>query len=167
MNWEAIAAIGQILGSLAVFVTLGYLAAQVRYTRLQLARAVVENRGNAIRESMTLVVTDEHLRKALKKANDALGLEPAPGERVLMERAGLDALEARQVGSYCFLVWQAGAQSIHHHSELADDERVWSDQRFRQTWGTPGIFRLWYESAKPGLRSSSVRYVDNLLAQPG
>src|SRR5262245_40613499 len=31
MNWEAIAALGQALGSIAVFVTLVYLAAQIRH----------------------------------------------------------------------------------------------------------------------------------------
>ncbi|MBM4384963.1 MAG: hypothetical protein FJ091_16550 [Deltaproteobacteria bacterium] len=36
MSWEAIGAVGQLLGSVGVLVTLGYLAAQVRYTRRQL-----------------------------------------------------------------------------------------------------------------------------------
>jgi hypothetical protein len=165
MNWEAIAAVGQMLGSVAVFVTLGYLAAQIRYTRLDFARSVVENRANAVRENAIMVATDEHLRSALNKANDVLGLEPGSGEKVLMERAGLDALQARQVSAYCFLMWQAGAQSIGHQADLSRDERAWSDQRFRQTWGA-GIFRLWYESMKPRLRPDSVRHVDNLLAQP-
>ena len=34
MNWDAIAAIGQVLGSLAVFITLGYLALQVPLRKL-------------------------------------------------------------------------------------------------------------------------------------
>jgi heme/copper-type cytochrome/quinol oxidase subunit 1 len=33
MNWEAIGAIGEILGALAVILTLIYLAVQVRYTK--------------------------------------------------------------------------------------------------------------------------------------
>ncbi len=39
MNWEAIGAIGEILGALAVVLTLGYLAVQVRHTRLAAADA--------------------------------------------------------------------------------------------------------------------------------
>ena len=31
MNWEEVGAIGQVLGSIAVFVTLGYLAVQVKH----------------------------------------------------------------------------------------------------------------------------------------
>ena len=38
MNWEAIAAIGQMLGSVAVFVTLGYLAMQVGQAKRQVQR---------------------------------------------------------------------------------------------------------------------------------
>lgn len=33
MNWDAIGAIGQMLGSVAVFVTIGDLAVQLRYAR--------------------------------------------------------------------------------------------------------------------------------------
>ena len=35
MNWEAVAAIGQILGAFAVFVTLIYLAIQVKHANVQ------------------------------------------------------------------------------------------------------------------------------------
>ncbi len=165
MNWDAIAAVGQMLGSIAVLVTLGYLAVQVRYTRTEVARSVVENRGQSARENATLIVSDEHLRRAWQKAHDALGLDAGPGVKVLMERAGLDALEARQVASYCFLTWQGAAMSIDHYNELSDAERSWSDQRFRMSWGTFGINRLWYEAAKAGLRPESVAHVDRLLAQ--
>ena len=40
MNWDAIGALGQMLGSIAVFVTLGYLAGQVRYARTETRRAL-------------------------------------------------------------------------------------------------------------------------------
>ncbi len=33
MNWDAIGAISQMVGSVAVFITLGYLAGQVRHAR--------------------------------------------------------------------------------------------------------------------------------------
>jgi len=40
MNWEAIAAIGQMLGSIAVFVTLAYLGVQIRHTSQDVPRSV-------------------------------------------------------------------------------------------------------------------------------
>ena len=43
MNWEALGAIGEIVGAVAVVVTLGYLAVQIRKnTRLELT----ESRGD-------------------------------------------------------------------------------------------------------------------------
>jgi len=33
MNWDAIGAVGRMLGSVAVFITLGYLATQIRQVR--------------------------------------------------------------------------------------------------------------------------------------
>jgi hypothetical protein len=38
MNWEEVGAIGQVLGSVAVFVTLGYLAVQVRHAHEEVQR---------------------------------------------------------------------------------------------------------------------------------
>ncbi len=35
MNWEAIGAVGEVLGAIGVIVTLGYLAVQIRPTREQ------------------------------------------------------------------------------------------------------------------------------------
>ena len=39
MNWDAIGAIGQILGSVAVLITLAYLAVQIRQTKQQMQRS--------------------------------------------------------------------------------------------------------------------------------
>jgi hypothetical protein len=65
MNWEAIGAVGEIVGALAVLVTLIYLAIQVRHTRrAQQAEAIRANRlerrefHTAIRDSpyITMIV---------------------------------------------------------------------------------------------------------------
>jgi len=44
MNWEAIGAIGEIIGAGGVIVTLAYLAVQIRQNSLQLARSVEATR---------------------------------------------------------------------------------------------------------------------------
>ena len=40
MNWDGVGAVGEALGSIAVFVTLGYLAIQVRHARDDVRRSV-------------------------------------------------------------------------------------------------------------------------------
>jgi len=45
LNWEAIGAVGEILGALAVVVTLAYLAAQVRESRKSTAADIYQTRA--------------------------------------------------------------------------------------------------------------------------
>jgi hypothetical protein len=49
MNWDEVGAIGQVLGSVAVFVTLGYLAVQVHDARTDLRGSISQGRSEAIR----------------------------------------------------------------------------------------------------------------------
>ena len=51
MNRDAIGAIGQMLGSVAVFVTLAYLAVQVRHSRQDARRALSQSRGETRRSN--------------------------------------------------------------------------------------------------------------------
>jgi hypothetical protein len=43
MNWDAVGALGEVLGSIAVFLTLGYLAVQVRHARDQVRHSISQN----------------------------------------------------------------------------------------------------------------------------
>ncbi len=70
MNWEAVGAIGEIVGAIAVFVTLAYLATQIKQSNDL-------GRFNATKESMNqfnhvneMVVTDSELRQILMKSGD-------------------------------------------------------------------------------------------------
>ena len=48
MNWDAIGAIGEILGAIAVVATLFYLAVQIRYARIATVDRNRESRVNGI-----------------------------------------------------------------------------------------------------------------------
>ena len=50
MNWDAIAAISQAFGTIAVIVTLIYIALQVRRSRQQASRSLSQGRNEALRE---------------------------------------------------------------------------------------------------------------------
>ena len=76
MNWDAIGAIGQMLGSIAVFITLGYLAVQVRQARTDLQRSISQARGEGIRSLLLTRATDERLSRMIAKADAAFGREP-------------------------------------------------------------------------------------------
>src|SRR5580765_3506821 len=48
MNWDAIGAIGQVLGSIAVLITLVYLSIQTRHARSESRRALSQGRAEAV-----------------------------------------------------------------------------------------------------------------------
>jgi len=45
MNWEAVGAIGEVIGAIAVLVTLMYLASQVRSARKAAVASIIQGRG--------------------------------------------------------------------------------------------------------------------------
>ena len=48
MNWDAIGAIGEIVGALAVFLTLGYLAVQIRQNTKAVRASALDSSVNAV-----------------------------------------------------------------------------------------------------------------------
>ena len=48
MNWEAAGAIGEIVGALAVFITLAYLAVQIRQNTGAVRAAALDSSVNAL-----------------------------------------------------------------------------------------------------------------------
>ena len=70
MNWEAIAAVGEIVGALAVVLTLGYLAIQVRFAKIATTDANRMARGVGIREFQLAMATNDDLRRSVYKSLD-------------------------------------------------------------------------------------------------
>ena len=62
MNWDAIGAVGEMLGAIAVFVTLGYLAVQVKRARPEARRALRQGRTEAVRNVMALQNAEDMTR---------------------------------------------------------------------------------------------------------
>jgi hypothetical protein len=104
VNWEAIGAVGEILGAIAVFVTLIYLANQIKQSN-NLARfsgtKEIVNQFNKINQ---MVTTDSELRKVLAKTGD------------------LSADEREQTYNFAMMfcaVW-VSAQIAHDNHQLED-----------------------------------------------
>ena len=166
MNWDAIGAIGQCLGSIAVFVTLAYLAVQVRHSRTEARRAISQTRSDGARQHSLTLATDAELSVVYAKARRGIGAEIAhPFVETLVEKTGLLREEATRIMSFEMAHWQYRAQIIANIDELAPGGRAQFDYSTRFTYGTDPLTRLWYENAKTWLNPDAVRYVDNLLAQ--
>ena len=165
MNWEEVGAIGQMLGSIAVLVTLGYVAVQVRHGRQDARRALSQNRGAILRD-LYAKQGDERMAHLITKATVALGVQPFGFTLVLMEQAGLTREEAAEVFWMLLSWWEYRIRMIPNVNELSPTERQTFDNAIRGSYGPPGVPRLFYEFMKPLSHPDAVRYVDNLLAQP-
>ena len=89
MNWEAISAVGQILGAIAVFVTLAYLAVQVSHARQETRRAISQSRTETLRQLLMTDATDARLTGIWTKAAVNVGAEIFGATLLLMQRARL------------------------------------------------------------------------------
>jgi hypothetical protein len=111
MNWDAIGAIGQILGSVAVFVTLGYLAVQVRDARSEARRALSQGRGEAVRAVNTAWL-DERISTIFMKGDIALEVPALTVVRRLMDEAKLTREEAFSAAAQMRTLWLYHQQII-------------------------------------------------------
>ena len=110
MNWDAIGAIGEILGAFAVVGSLIYLAVQVR-------------RQNAESRISSAHVVTTAFREVISSIQD-----PATAQLVIKARDGLEGLTDPEVlqivalsQSY-FRVWE---EAHYHHSEGRLDPSMW------------------------------------------
>ena len=63
MNWDAIGAVGEILGAFAVVATLVYLASQVRYEKTAAADANRLERAAGVRDLLLEMTRNDKLRE--------------------------------------------------------------------------------------------------------
>ena len=110
MNWDAIGAIGEVLGALAVVATLLYLAIQVRHAKTATTDATRLNRANGVQAMLLAMATDDALRSSVNKAQ---GTGPYINE--LSTRLSISADEAQRVDMYAsywfWLHWSQYASS--------------------------------------------------------
>lgn len=88
MNWDAVGAIAESLGALAVIISLIYLAAQVRQTRIQLRAQAEDNLISRSFEAFAPVYEDRNAQIFRKGLQDpaALNEDEAFTFRLLMDR---------------------------------------------------------------------------------
>jgi hypothetical protein len=165
MNWEALGAIGETFGALAVFITLGYLAVQVRHARSDSGRALSQGRAQAVRELTTMQRDPQTLALYFQGAA-AFGAEPFPVIAELTKRTGMTVEAAGNVFALEMLWWDFRLQTIPYVNELSAVERSFFEQFIRNMYGNPGIAAFVYENyLKPTGHPEAVRYIDNLLSQ--
>ena len=158
MNWEAIGAIGEIVGAAAVIITLIYLASQVRTARKATLDQNRLTRSAAIREIILSTANNDNLRAAqmhnwgLSDYYDSLA-----------DELGVDSVEASRNewanAVYFWMYWGQWASS-HEKTDIAELEHV-----IVKLFSLPGVRHTWDISplGKVFMDEKFVRFVDDVL----
>lgn len=132
MNWEAIGAIGELLGALAVVVTLVYLAAQIRHSTLS-SQAATHQQAAQASSDILMRLADENLVTLTLKARH--GLESLSDA----ERLCFVNFTQAMFNYYEILFYAKETGSVH--------PELWASRtyRIRGLFGIPGIAEAWDE----------------------
>jgi hypothetical protein len=165
MNWDAVGAIGQVLGSLAVFVTLAYLAIQTKQATEEARRSFFEAHFDGIRELVSSRATNERLNAIYIKARRALAVDQSgiPFVKALVERTTLTAEEAQTVFWDMAADWMCRLQFIRNIDHMNPEERLVFETPFVQGYSSDPIGRLWWETMKSIQPPNVIDYVERLL----
>jgi len=166
MNWEEIGAIGQVLGSLAVFVTLVYLSIQTRHAQRTFQRSINQSRAEGASQLFMHMFNNERFTNALSTIDKSWPRPPTPIVATLVQRGGVSESDAYMINFHSHAWWQYRAQTISEIDELTEAARFGFDAACRAFYAPDTFGGVWYASQKRFLNPDAVRYIDNLLAQP-
>ena len=129
MDWDAIGAIGEIVGALAVVISLGYLATQIRLQNREARHASMHEISVAFRESLGGI--DREFTDVLALANQDFGQLTESDTMILMAR-----------GQIVLRVWEEAYQ-LFQVGRL--DNHIWESMtsQYSAFLGSPGIAKVW------------------------
>jgi hypothetical protein len=150
MNWDAIAAIGQVAGAVLVGVTLVYLAIQLRQNTAALKSSTFLSVSTLMGSNMEIFATHADLAPLFIKA-----------------QAGLDALSAAERVRFGFLMMMAFRRVetvvVQRHLGAIDEELTRGFERSAlSALRAPGA-RQWWETARSGFSDLFSAWVDRQL----
>lgn len=164
MNWDAIGAIGELLGATAVLVTLVYLALQVRHARNDLRRSIQQSRTTAFRELMLERTRNSELQNAIIKARKAFKPEMDSLEE-LQQAADLSENEMFVLGADNINFWLYRVDVIDNIDHLGVQQRKHFNQGIHPYYkvGFGGLWFNEYSELHPDLRA--VQYVKEVQTE--
>jgi hypothetical protein len=148
INWDAIGAIGDFAGSIGVFISLVYLAVQMRHS-------AAETRDASIHSVMELAI--QFRAESYSGALAEIRLKAAMGET-------LTALESLKFEGYLSALFELNELVfVQYQKNNLDPEyfQAW-ERRTGAAMSVPRIQQFWAKT-KTGYRGSFVEYIDGLM----
>jgi hypothetical protein len=154
INWDAIGALGEIVGAIAVVATLAYLASQTR-----LNRQATETNTKALRSSIyqaynnSAVATADHLAQ-----NADIFVKLASGQELtLTEKINSDMFGNK-------LMAQMETVYLHYQEEMISEELFLARMKgFKRALSDGRLMETWQQFKHYDLTPSFVEYVDTQL----
>jgi len=159
LNWDAIGAIGEILGAAAVVATLVYLAIQVRSAKSAAADVNRLSRAVGVRDIIRQTIDDSELCDAWIRAAGNVG-----NYQVIADRLGLSLGEAQKVTFQCqswwWLHWGQWA-SITTEKDIVELKHLVSE-----FYSVPPISVVWAEDESVQLLDSEfIEFVNDAVLE--
>ena len=134
MNWEAIGAIGEVVGATGVVLTLGYLAAQIRQN------------SNVIRSSTRQAISTNQMEMGFRVAESA-DLRAAFGRWNCGEAPS--SLDEELTGHLLRRsILRSLENQYHQHKDGTFDDATWSGylESMKRSFETPAAVEFWEEN---------------------
>lgn len=151
MNWEAVAAVAELLGATGVIVSLVYLAGQVRSTGSQARQAAIQSVVNK-----------------MSTVWNQLALE-STGDLWVRGSRGLSTLSSEtervRFSAFLFSVYQPYEELYHYRTDGLVDEWTWESMSSvcHALMGTPG-FADWWAARSSWFSAAFRSYIEDTLA---
>ena len=154
-------AVGEIIGALAVVVTLAYLATQIRYARIAATDASRQNRADGVREVLLATINNAEFREVWKKVDPDADARMAPWA----ERLGVSPDEAYMVWHGC-CAWAFIHWAQFRSMKSAEDERE-LENLVSTFYSAPPMVAVWEadEFLRALLDPGFVAWVDGVLSR--
>jgi len=163
LNWDAIGASAEIVGAIAVFLTLMYLSVQIRHTRDEIQRTAQGNRYSAFRELWVTSSQNMPLAEALGKLPDNLDLDNVTMESIKSDFS-LTKAEWHLINSSYMAWWIYRVETIENIDLLTKEQKASFDFGCVSFYGGNGMSAFWYKGFREMYTdSASIRYVDSVL----
>ena len=145
-------ALGEFIGSIAVVLTIGYLAFQIKQNTA------------AMKASSHHAITD-----SFNNINIAMSQDPQVARRFRMGSADLSSLDEDELGSYSFqsLAYQRIFETLYYQRKIGTMEEqlfVAEEKTLRWVVSLPG-WREWWRSNPISLSEEYRAYIDRLIEE--
>ena len=152
MNWEAIGAVGEIVGAVAVLATLLYLALQIRQNTRFVQAATYHSAIRARNEFNFAVAMNPELSALLIRAAD--------------RNTALDAEEQQRFNALMWALFNLFEDAFVQHSQGLLSRESWEGTRWAmRVQLSSSAARDWMQQNRPGFTAGLQGEITNLIAQ--